>query len=126
MKFNAEELNLVALAQQYSDKKKARAFLESLMWPDGPECPHCRKDGSECKDVYKLVPKKGSKNPVRDGVYKCAACRKQFTVTVGTIFEDSHIPISTWLMALFIMCSSKKAISAHQLHRMKLTTPPSA
>lgn len=69
MKFNAEELNLVALAQQYSDKKKARAFLESLMWPDGPECPHCRKDGSECKDVYKLVPKKGSKNPARDGVY---------------------------------------------------------
>jgi transposase-like protein len=63
-------------------------------------------------------PKEASKSKVRKGVYKCGACRKQFTVTVGTIFEDSHIPISKWLMAFFIICSSKKSISANQLSRM--------
>ena len=57
-------------------------------------------------------------NQVRKGLYKCGACRKQFTVRVGTIFEDSHLPISKWLMAIFIICSSKKSISANQLSRM--------
>ncbi len=114
--FDAEEINLITLAQQYSDTDKARELLESLRWPDGPTCPHCKKAKSECRDVYKIVPKPGSST--RKGLYKCAACREQFTVTVGTIFEDSHIPISKWLMAIFILCSSKKAISAHQLHRM--------
>jgi transposase-like protein len=109
--FDAEELNLVKLAQEYSDPDKARALLESLLWPNGPVCPHCKFN-----EVYKLTPRKGSNT--RQGLYKCAACRKQFTVTVGTIFEDSHIPISKWLMAFCIMCASKKSISAHQLHRM--------
>jgi transposase-like protein len=111
--FDAEELNLIKLAQEYSDPDKARDLLESLLWPEGPVCPHCK-----FTEVYKLTPKAGSKSPVRKGLYKCAACRKEFTVTVGTIFEDSHLPISKWLMAFFILCSSKKAISAHQLHRM--------
>jgi transposase-like protein len=70
------------------------------------------------KAIYKLQSKEGSKTKVRKGVYKCGACRKPFTVTVGTIFEASHIPISKWLMALFIICSSKKSISANQLSRM--------
>src|SRR5947209_2467066 len=113
--FDAEELNLVTLAQEYSDDDKARALLESLRWPDGPICPHCKNDG-ETKPVYKIVPKPGSKT--RKGLHKCGACRKQFTVTVGTVFEDSHIPISKWLMAIFIMCSSKKSVSSHQIHRM--------
>jgi transposase-like protein len=111
-----EELNLITLAQQYSDEDKARALLESLIWPNGPTCPHCKADGSDCKDVYKITPKSGSKT--RKGLYKCAACRNPFTVTVGTIFEDSHLPISKWLMAIFILCSSKKSISASQLSRM--------
>lgn len=110
---DAEELNLIKLAQDYSDPDKARDLLESLLWPKGPVCPHCK-----FIEVYKLTAKAGSKSPVRKGLYKCAACRKEFTVTVGTIFEDSHLPISKWLMAFFILCSSKKAISAHQLHRM--------
>ncbi len=114
--FDAEEINLITLAQEYSEPDKARELLESLRWPNGPECPHCKRAKSECRDVYKIVPKPGSST--RRGLYKCAACRQQFTVTVGTIFEDSHISISKWLMALFIMCSSKKAVSAHQLHRM--------
>src|SRR5258708_2688650 len=111
----AEDLTLVTLAQDYSDEDKARALLESWRWPKGPVCPHCKHD-----EVYKITPKAGSKT--RKGVYCCGACRKQFTATVGTIFEGSHIPISKWLMAIFIMCTSKKSISAHQLHRMlKLT-----
>lgn len=78
---------------------------------DGAVCPHC--GGA---DPYKLTPKPGSKT--RKGLYKCRACRKQFTVTVGTVFEDSHIPISKWLLAIHLLASSKKGMSAHQLHRM--------
>jgi transposase-like protein len=119
----------MTLAQQYSDEGNARALLESLRWPDGPVCPHCK-----CDDVYKLTPKaKAAPLPdapkprkVREGLYCCAACREQFTVTVGTIFEGSHIPISKWIMAWFLMCSSKKSISAHQLHRMLKITYKSA
>lgn len=114
-KFDADELNLITLAQQYSDNDRARELLENLRWPHGPICPHCKNDGKQ-KTIYKLTPKARSKT--RKGLYKCGACRKQFTVTVGTIFEDSHIPIATWLQALFLMCSSKKAISSHQIHRM--------
>jgi transposase-like protein len=109
-----DDLNLISLAQQYSDEDKARGLLESLLWPDGPVCPHC-KNRKE-KAIYALQPKEGSKT--RKGVYKCGACRKQFTVRVGTIFEDSHLPISKWLMAIFILCSSKKSISANQMSRM--------
>ena len=111
--FDAEELNLITLAQEYSDPEKARNLLETLRWPNGPVCPHCKAE-----KPYALTPKTESRRPGRKGLYKCRECRKQFTVTVGTIFEDSHIPISKWLMAIFILCSSKKAISAHQLHRM--------
>jgi len=109
-----DELNLITLAQQYSDEDKARELLESMLWPDGPVCPHCQNHKE--KAIYRLKPKAGSKT--RKGVCKCGACRKQFTVTVGTIFEDSHIPISKWLMAIFIICSSKKSISANQMSRM--------
>src|SRR5258708_1481871 len=114
--FDAEELNLIKLAQEYSDPDVARQLLESILWPDGPVCPHCKNHKD--KPIYTMTPKPGSKSPVRAGLYKCAACRKEFTVTVGTIFEDSHLSISKWLMAFFILRSSKKAISAHQLHRM--------
>jgi len=108
-----DELNLIKLAREYSDEDKAREMLESMRWPKGAICPHCK-----CDDVYKIVPNPNSKRPGRKGLYCCAACRKQFTVTVGTVFEGSHIPISKWLMAMFILCSSKKSISAMQLHRM--------
>jgi transposase-like protein len=118
--FNAEELNLIELAQVYSEEGKARELLETLLWPKGAVCPHCK-----CDDVYKLTPKPKPLAPsrvkprkVRQGLYSCAACRKQFTVTVGTVFEASHIAITKWVMAMFIVCSSKKSISAHQLHRM--------
>jgi transposase-like protein len=111
-----DDLNLITLAQEYSDEDKARGLLESLLWPDGAVCPHCKNHKE--KPIYKLQSKEDSKAKVRKGLYKCGACRKPFTVTVGTIFEDSHLPISKWLMAFFIICSSKKSISANQLSRM--------
>jgi len=115
-----DELNLITLAQEYADEDKARGLLESLLWPNGAVCPHCKNHKE--KPIYKLQSKVGSKSKVRKGLYKCGACRKPFTVTVGTIFEDSHLPISKWLMAFFIVCSSKKSISALQLSRMLKTT----
>lgn len=108
-----DALDLSKLAKYFSDEDAARALLEEMRWgKDGAVCPHC--GGT---DPYKLTPKATSKKPGRKGLYKCKACRKQFTVTVGTIFEDSHIPISKWLLALHLLASSKKGISAHQLHR---------
>jgi transposase-like protein len=105
--------NLVNLARHFSDEDAARELLERMRWPNGPACPHC--GGS---DPYKLTPKATSKAPGRKGLYKCRACRKQFTVLVGTIFSDSHVPVTKWLMALHLMAASKKGMSAHQLHRM--------
>jgi len=123
--FDADDLNLITLAKQYSDEDKARELFELLRWPHGAVCPRCKNDGST-KPNSKLTPQVGSKKAVRKGVYFCGACRKQFTVTIGTAFEGSHIPISKWLMALFIISSSKKAVSAHQLHRMLNLTYKSA
>lgn len=110
---NEVELNLFSIATEYSDNDKARELLESLRWPNGPVCPHCK--GTK---AYRLTPKANSKTPARKGLCKCATCRKMFSVTVGTIFEGSHIPLGKWLMAVHLLCASKKAMSAHQLHRM--------
>jgi transposase-like protein len=112
-----DDINLVTLAQEYSDEDKARGLLESIRWPKGAVCPHCKHG-----ETYKIVAKENSKVKARNGMYCCASCRKQFTVTVGTIMEDSHIPLGKWLMAIFILCSSKKSISANQLHRMLKVT----
>src|SRR6267378_5900872 len=84
--------------------------------------PHCGLEG----ESYRLEGKAGSKRPVRKGVWKCKGCRKQFTVTVDTIFSDSHIPLHKWLMAIHLLCASKKGMSAHQLHRMLGVTYKSA
>jgi transposase-like protein len=110
-----EELNLATIAAHFSDDEKAREFLEAQRWPEGPICPHC----GELNNAYRLQPKESKKDKhVRPGVWKCAGCREQFTVTVGTIFADSHIPLSKWLLAVHLLCASKKGMSAHQLHRM--------
>jgi transposase-like protein len=83
-----------------------------MRWPDGAICPKC---GAE--NPYKISRKSKTKNLV-SSFYKCRSCRKQFTATVGTIFEDSHIPLSKWFAGIYLMCASKKGVSAHQLHRM--------
>lgn len=93
----------------FHDADLAREHLEGVMWPDGAVCPHCKGQDR----IMKLQGKS-----TRKGLYKCGDCRKQFTVTVGTVFERSHIPLNKWVMATHLMCSSKKGISAHQLHRM--------
>jgi transposase-like protein len=95
-------------APYFHDNDKAREYLESIRWPDGAVCPHCQSD----KDHYQMQGKTH-----RIGMWKCAACRKQFSVTVGTVFERSKIPLSKWLFAAYLLCSSKKGMSAHQLHR---------
>ena len=87
---------------------QARAFLEEVRWHGNPTCPHC--GGT---DAYQL---KGS--ATRPGVWKCSACRKQFTVTVGTVMHRSHIPLRKWVIAFHLMSSSKKGISALQLQRV--------
>jgi transposase-like protein len=107
-----KDINLATLTRLCSDEDAARSFLESRLWPDGPACPHCGE-----MEPYKLTAKPGSKKPGRPGLYKCRGCRKQFTVRVGTIFEDSHIPLSKWLLALHLMTSSKKGVSSLQLSR---------
>ena len=106
-------MSLVQLAPYFSNEDKAIEFVESLLWPDGPNCPHC---GSVEKQ-YRI--KANPARKVRAGLHKCGQkeCRKQYTVKVGTIFADSKIPLSKWLMAIALMCSSKKGISANQLHR---------
>src|SRR2546428_229340 len=103
------------LAPQYQDADAAREHLEKLLWPDGPVCPHCGIIG----EAFKLAAQEGLPatsnrkaqkftTHARKGLWKCSACREQFTVTVGTIFEDSHIPLHKWLLAIHLLCSSKK------------------
>ena len=93
----------------FHDNDKAREHLESLLWPDGPACPHCGVIGQATLMKGKTT---------RPGLYKCRACRKPFTVTMGTVMERSKIPLSKWVLAAQLMASSKKSMSAHQLHRM--------
>jgi transposase-like protein len=93
----------------FTDENAAREHLEAQRWPHGPSCPHC----GEAEQITKLEGKKH-----RPGVYQCNACRQQFTVTVGTVFERSKIPLHKWLLATYLLSASKKGMSAHQLHRM--------
>src|SRR5271156_1819126 len=92
----------------FTDADKAREHLERTRWPNGPECPHCGV-------VNEATRFKGKAH--RPGVLKCNACGEQFTATVGTVFERSKVPLNKWLLANYLMNSSKKGVSAHQLHR---------
>ncbi|KQO52603.1 IS1595 family transposase [Methylobacterium sp. Leaf85] len=98
-------------------EEAAFAHLETALWPQGPVCPHCGSMGKH----YDL-------RKTRLGLRKCAekACRKQFTVKVGTVFESAHIPLSKMLQATYLMCASKKSISSHQIHRLLGITYKSA
>lgn len=93
---------------RFHSEEVAYLHIEAILWPGGPVCPHC---GST-----ERIGKMGGK-ATRIGLYKCYVCRKQFTVKIGTIFEDSHIPLRKWLQALHMIASSKKGISCNQLHR---------
>jgi transposase-like protein len=95
----------------FTDVDAARQHLEAQRWPYGPVCPHCGN-----ADQSRITAMKGKAH--RPGLYNCMECREQFTVTVGTVFERSKIPLNKWLLATFLLASSKKGMSAHQLHRM--------
>ena len=103
----------------YHDANKAREHLEAIHWPNGPICPHC--GNIDPARITKLAGKS-----TRPGVYKCNECREPFTVTVGTVFERSKIGLHKWVLATHLMASSKKGMSAHQLHRMLGITYKSA
>jgi len=97
---------------QFHNEEAAFAWLESVIWPEGPACPHCGCMGRIGN--IKANPEKR----VRLGLHKCGDCKKQFTVKVGTVFEHARMPLHKMLQAVHLMCSSKKGISAHQLHRV--------
>src|SRR5690349_19810748 len=105
-------MDLATLTGFCSDEEKAIELFERWRWPDGPVCPFCRSH-----EAYRLTSKPGSQHKLRAGVLKCKACRKKFTAKVGTVFEDSHIPVGKWMLAMYLLCSSKKGMSSHQLHR---------
>ena len=98
-----EDMNLIQLVEQFSNEKAARSYLEGLRWPDGVQCPRCQS-----KKVYRILD--------RDQ-FDCDSCRYQFSVTVGTIFKDTHLPLWKWFLAVYLMVESKKSMSANQLHR---------
>ncbi len=117
------------LARKYFyDEAAAFEYVESILWPEGPVCPHCggMDKAYKLKGVRTKPSKKHPKGKERHGLYKCGHCRKQFTVRIGTIFEESHIPLHKWLQAIFLMCSSKKGISSNQLARVLEITVKSA
>ena len=98
-------------APAFTDDNTAREAIEALMWPNGPVCPHC--GNVEQAKIGKVQGKSA-----RAGLYYCGACKSQFTVTVGTIFERSKVPLSKWWLAIHFLASGKKGTSSHQLHRL--------
>src|SRR6058998_855540 len=98
----------ILCAPYFHDEAAAYEFVESRIWAKGRPCPHCGV-------LDRSGPLKGKST--RIGVYKCYQCRKPFTVKVGTVLEDSHVPMRLWLQAIALLCSSKKGISSNQLHR---------
>ncbi len=103
----------------FHDEAAAFEHVEAILWPQGPVCAHCgsMEKAYKLKGVRTKPTKKSPQGLERHGLHKCGNCRKQFTVRLGTIFEESHLPLRIWLQALHAMCASKKGVSAHQLHR---------
>lgn len=100
--------NSILSADHFHNEEAAYAFVEARLWPDGPVCPHCGVLGESGALKGKST---------RVGLRKCYACRKPFTVKMGTVMESSHLPLRLWLQAIYLMCSSKKGISTRQLQR---------
>lgn len=103
-----KKMDAILNQPHFQDAEQAREYLEALRWPDGPVCPHC----GSVDNHYALHGKAH-----RPGVWKCKDCREQFSVTVGTVFEASKIPLHKWLQAVYLICSSKKGVSSKQLER---------
>src|SRR5271154_5844134 len=112
-KNQAGHLTMMSMMKRFSTEENARKYIERFRWPRGPVCPHC--GNNEPTSIYKCKanPEKG----VRPGMYKCGECREGFTVTIGTVMEDSHIPLHKWLLAFYMMMASKTQVAALQLQR---------
>ena len=115
------------LEPRFTDEDRAREYLEAVRWPNGAVCPHCGVEGESYRIAVKektpeqieaLRKAKKRVRKARKGLWACGGCRQQFSVTVKTIFEDSHIPLHKWLLAFHLINASKKGMSAHQLMRM--------
>lgn len=118
MTTDAAELTISTIAKRYSDEDAAYEYIESLRWPNGPICPHC---GVVDNATY-LAPKDGHRTTSTGKVsfrrvWQCNECRQQFSVLVGTIFEDSKIPLSKWLLGIHLMCAGKNGVAALELQR---------
>ena len=107
------DLTLDEIMQRFATDDAAREYLEHILWPDGPVCAHCKN--ADAKRIWKI--QANIEKNIRAGLHRCAECDKEFTVTVDTIFEDSHIPLRKWLVAWYLINSSKKGISSLQLQR---------
>ena len=107
------DLTLMTVMARFSTEEAARAYFEGVRWANGRSCPHC--GNADESRIYALTANRAAK--IRPGMYKCAECQDTFTVTVGTVMEDSHIPLNKWLIAFYMMCASKTQISALQLQR---------
>lgn len=113
-----EDLTLSTIAKHFSDEEAAWAFLEQTKWPNGPVCPCC----GVVDNAYFLTPKRGARTtrtgkPTSRRLWKCGACRQQFSVLVGTVMEDSKIPVSKWLLAIHMLNAGKNGVSALELSR---------
>jgi ISXO2-like transposase domain/Transposase zinc-ribbon domain len=109
-----KDLTLIQLFDRFGTDEKARKHLESVLWKDGIICPKC-----QCKDQTKFSDIAANPDAkTRAGLRWCSNCKDKFTVTIGTIFEDSHIPLRKWLIAWYLLCSSKKGIAALELQRL--------
>ena len=120
------KITLDYIARHFADEGEAYKFLEAQRWPNGPVCPHCR--GTKAYFLQPRTPDRYTRtgHATQRRVWKCAACRRQFSVLVGTIFEGSKIPLYKWLMAIHMMCMGKNGVSAHELHRALEITYKSA
>lgn len=121
------EMNLSTLAKHFSDEAAAWELVEKMRWPDGPVCPHC----GDRNRAYFLKPRNGTRTTSTGRVsyrrlWKCKACRRQFSVLVGTIFERSQVPLSKWLLATYLMGASKNGVAANELRRTLGVTQPTA
>jgi transposase-like protein len=109
-----KDLTLDQIMQRFNTDETAREYWESIRWPHGAVCPHCKNNDQ--KTICKI--QANTETKVRSGLHQCAKCGKQFTSTIGTIFEDSHIPLRKWIVAFYLNSSSKKGISSLQLQRI--------
>jgi transposase-like protein len=113
-------VNAILSQRRFHNEDAAFDYVEAHLWPRGPVCPHC-KATSEKVGAINARTKPSKKHPEglrRHGLRKCYACRKEFTVRVGTIFEDSHLPLHLWLQAIHLLTSGKKGVSTRHIQRL--------